>query len=74
MAADRRAGRVPPVVASGVVYIAAEDGTLCALKAATGQKLASIAIGAPPSRPPPVADGTVYAGAFDQCLPAHAPP
>ena len=43
MAADRWAGRMPPVVANGVVYIAAEDGTLCALKATAGQKLASIA-------------------------------
>ena len=52
MAADRRAGRVPLVVANGVVYKAAGDGTLCALKATTGQKPVSTTIGAPPSRPP----------------------
>jgi hypothetical protein len=52
MAADRRAGRVPPVAANSVACMAAEDGTLCALKAATGPKQAKIAIDAPPSRPP----------------------
>ena len=52
MAADRRPSRVPPVAATGVVYIAAGDGTLCAPKATTGQKLPSTAFGAPRSRPP----------------------
>jgi len=52
MAAGRRPGRVPPVVADSVACIAAGDGTLCALKATTGQKLVSTAIGTPPSRPP----------------------
>ena len=52
MAAGRRAGRVPPAVADGVVCMAAEDGTLRALKAATGPKRASTTTGAPPSRPP----------------------
>jgi len=53
MAADRRAGRVPPVAADGAACMAAEDGTRCARKAAIGPKQAKIAIGAPPSRPPP---------------------
>jgi hypothetical protein len=61
------------VVANGVVCLAAEDGTLCARKATTGQQLATTTIGAPPSRPPRSRTGTVYVGAIDQRLPAHAP-
>jgi len=74
MAADRRAGRVPPVVANGVACIAA--GGRHPVRAQghhrpeTGEdrrRRATLAAA-------PVADATAGAGAIDQHLPAHALP
>jgi outer membrane protein assembly factor BamB len=66
-----------PTVANGVVYIAAGDqaGTLYALDARTGNKLASIQVGTPIEvSNAVVVNGTVYIGGFDQHLHAFALP
>jgi hypothetical protein len=64
-------------VANGVVYISDGDqeGTLYALDASTGNKLASLQVGTPiEASTAVVVNGTVYIGGFDQQLHAFALP
>jgi outer membrane protein assembly factor BamB len=65
-----------PVVANGVVYDSASEvsGTLYALNATTGHKLASFPLGTATISPAVVAGGTAYIGGFDQRLHAYALP
>ena len=66
------------MVANGIVYDSAEDGTLYALGAITGQMLASFPLGTATISAATVAGGAVYVGNYDQrlyalVLPASAP-